>query len=249
MPILTKDSPQTRELLTKAGVPFSTANNVMDLPEVKMCFNKLHTARDRECQIDLLDRLARAAEERHEGTGSHLRRISLSAGTIGQHLDLDKKTFDNIFIGAISHDLGKMGIEDAILLKPGKLTAEERKRMQKHTLIGGNMLLTKDGREPLLTAYEIAVFHHEWMNGTGYPYGLSDRQIPQSARIVAVVDVADALWDKRPYKEPWTNERVFEFIHNGSGTQFDPMVVEAFFAKKDEILRIQHDNRGNGVLH
>lgn len=132
--------------------------------------------------------------------------------------------------GALLHDIGKMGIPDSILLKPGKLTAEERQVMEQHTIYAYQML------EPiafLRPALDIPLYHHEKFDGTGYPYGLKKKQIPLSARIFAVVDVWDALRSDRPYRESWSEERVRDYIVEQAGTHFDPEVVEVFLSIPD----------------
>jgi putative two-component system response regulator len=136
------------------------------------------------------------------------------------------------------HDIGKIGVPDQILLKPGKLTPEEFEKMKEHTLIGYKILSGSDSTL-LKLASEIALSHHEKYDGSGYPYGLSGEEIPLSGRIVAVVDVFDALTSRRPYKEPYPNEKAYEIIRQGSGTHFDPKIVELFFGNLSEIVRIQ----------
>jgi len=130
------------------------------------------------------------------------------------------------------HDIGKVGIRDSILQKPGKLTTEEFSHMKMHTVIGADTLLMVHKRFPgnefISMGVDIARSHHEWWNGSGYPDGLVETQIPVSARIVSLVDVYDALRSKRHYKERLGNKETCETIISGSGSQFDPDIVEAF---------------------
>ena len=136
------------------------------------------------------------------------------------------------------HDIGKIGIEDAILLKNGKLTEEEFEVMKTHASIGATILSLK--QTPLLSfASQIAESHHEKYNGKGYPKGLSGEDIPLIARIVAVVDVFDALMSKRPYKEPFSLEKTLSIIEGDSGTHFDPKVVETFLENLEKIVEIR----------
>ncbi len=136
------------------------------------------------------------------------------------------------------HDVGKIGIPDYILLKPGKLTPEEFEVMKGHARLGYE-LLKDSGSETLRAGAEVAISHHEKYDGSGYPHGLQGNKIPIFGRIVAVADVFDALTSERPYKKAWTIEDACRFLENGRGSHFDPMCVEAFLACKDEILDIR----------
>ena len=128
---------------------------------------------------------------------------------------------------ALLHDIGKIGIPDAILLKPGKLTPEEIEIMKTHTLIGASIL--KNSYSPMMQLAElIARSHHEWWNGTGYPDRLRGEEIPTCARIVAIVDVYDALTSHRPYREAWSKQETLGYIEDQSGTHFDPIIVSKF---------------------
>jgi putative two-component system response regulator len=176
---------------------------------------------------EILSRLARAAEFRDDDTGLHTQRVGQIAERVASALGLESAEVGLIGKAAPLHDLGKIGIPDAILLKPGKLTPEEYDRMKAHTLIGARIL---DGTEvPLLRmARTIALTHHERWAGGGYPHGLAAEAIPIAGRIVAVADVFDALTHERPYKEAWPIEKAREEIAAQSGHQFDPAVAEAF---------------------
>ena len=185
----------------------------------------------------LIFSLAKLAESRDNDTGQHLERICRYVEIIAEELGRDRDEIDahwvrTIAITAALHDIGKVGVPDAVLLKPGRLTDEERIVIQKHTTIGGDALLAIKRRWNddtfLRTATEIAFAHHERWDGTGYPFGLSEDDIALSARIVAVADVYDALTSKRVYKEGMSHEEACRIIVEGAGTQFDPAIVEIF---------------------
>jgi putative two-component system response regulator len=186
----------------------------------------------RRVNIDTLQRLAHAATYRDNATGCHTRRVGDLSARIAEALDLDALTVERIRIAASVHDVGKIGIADDILLKPGPLTPAEFETMKEHTLIGAR--LCADGTsEVMRLAAVIARTHHERFDGTGYPTGLAGHDIPLAGRIVAVADVFDALNSERPYRAAWPRERVLAKIREGSGTHFDREVVEAFCSCMD----------------
>ncbi|MBF0390259.1 MAG: bacteriohemerythrin [Desulfamplus sp.] len=185
--------------------------------------------------------MADLAEYRDQDTGEHVLRVArmtheIARTLIGRGVKPDNYGEDflkHIGVASILHDVGKVGIPDGILLKPGKLTPEERSIIELHPTYGGSILqkatrMLSDSPQFKLAA-EIANFHHEHWDGAGYPEGLRGTDIPLSARIVTIADVYDALTSKRPYKEPWTTEKALAYIRDRSGSQFDPAVVEAFF--------------------
>jgi putative two-component system response regulator len=180
-----------------------------------------------ESRLEVLDRLALAAEYRDDLTGAHTRRVATTAAALARRLGLDGQTVRLLELAAPLHDIGKIGVPDAVLRKAGELDREERAVMRRHTLIGARMLASSDS--PVLKlAEEVALRHHERWDGAGYPEGLANYQIPLAARIVAVADVFDALCCTRPYKPPWSIERAVIEVVGGAGTQFDPDVVKAF---------------------
>ena len=197
--------------------------------------------------LDTIYMLALAAEYRDTGTGVHTRRISHFAVAVARSLKLDEDTIENIFYAAPLHDVGKIGIPDEILMKPAKLSPDEWEIMKKHSAIGTKMLEISDA-EYMKLAQVIALTHHEKWDGSGYPSGLKGESIPIAGRITAVIDVFDALISERPYKRPMPVENALSIIKNGSGSHFDPKVVDAFFAIKDEILSIKrkfdHKHKG-----
>jgi putative two-component system response regulator len=191
--------------------------------------------------------MASLAETRDNETGNHIRRTQHYVSALAEHLaqhprfasELDDETRQLLFKSAPLHDIGKVGIPDHILLKPGKLTAEEFELMKTHTTLGVAALQTAEERlgmdVPFLRlAKQIAAGHHEKWDGSGYPKGLSGEAIPLSARLMAVADVYDALISKRIYKSPMTHASAVEFIGSQRGQHFDPDIVDAFLALQDE---------------
>lgn len=181
--------------------------------------------------------LGKAAEYRDNETGMHVIRISKIAARIGQELGLNESQCDLILIASPMHDIGKIGIPDSILLKPGRLDDEEWKIMQSHSIIG-EKILSIPGSELFEVAAEIARSHHEKWDGSGYPDGLKGEDIPLMSRIVSVCDTFDALLSVRPYKKSWPIDDVVTYIRDKSGTQFDPAIVEAFNHCFEDIVSI-----------
>ncbi|WP_029215091.1 HD domain-containing phosphohydrolase [Kallotenue papyrolyticum] len=179
-------------------------------------------------QIELLECLARAAEYRDDDTGEHTQRVGALTAAIAMALGLPAGDVELLRRAAPLHDIGKIGIPDAILLKSSALTAEEFELIKTHTLIGADILGWS--RFSLLqVAAEIALAHHERWDGSGYPHGLVGSAIPLAGRIVAVADVFDALTHERPYKSAWSEAQALAEIERQRGRQFDPAVVDAFF--------------------
>ena len=180
-----------------------------------------------ESQVEMLERLAQAAEFRDDDTGQHTRRVGELAARVARALGLDEARAELIRRAAPLHDVGKIGIADAILLKPARLTPEEFAVIQGHAAMGARLL--REGRSELVQMAEvIAHTHHEKWDGTGYPRGLRGEEIPIEGRILAIVDVFDALTHERPYKKAWPVEQALAEIRAQSGRQFDPRVAEAF---------------------
>ena len=186
---------------------------------------------------ETLLRLAKAGEYRDEVTGNHVVRMAKYSREIGEALGLSEKECDEIEYAAPMHDIGKIGIEDKILQKPGKFEQQEWLTMQQHTLIGHSILSNSQSRY-IQTGSIIALNHHERFDGGGYPNGIAGKEIPLVARIVAVADVYDALVSKRPYKRAWDPKDAQDYLHKHAGTQFDPICVEAFFERIDSITNI-----------
>ena len=201
--------------------------------ELRNALDKLEKA-----SLDTIFRLSVAAEYKDEETGLHVKRMSLYAEAIARKMGLDEHKARTIRYAAVMHDIGKIGIPDKILLKPGKLDKEEWEIMKNHSIIGAKILKDSDA-EFIKVGESIALNHHEKWDGSGYPNALKGIEIPIEARIATITDVFDALLSKRPYKESFSIEKAEEIIKEGSGTHFDPKVVDAFFAIKDEIFSIK----------
>jgi putative two-component system response regulator len=188
-----------------------------------------------QARLEILARLALAAEYRDDATQRHARRIGCTSALLAAQLRLPDETVELIQRAAPLHDVGKIGIPDAVLLKPGALTRAERARIQEHTTIGAE-ILSGSGTPVLRMAEEIALTHHERWNGDGYPRHLHGEEIPLIGQIVAVADVFDALTHERRYKAAWPVRRAVDEICGQAGEQFDPRVVEAFAALSHESL-------------
>jgi putative two-component system response regulator len=180
-----------------------------------------------DAKLEMLDRLALAAEYRDDATGQHADRIGRTSQLLALGLGLDPAEATLIGHAARLHDIGKIGIADALLLKPGKYTAEEMRSMEMHASIGAR-ILSGSTNELLTLAKQIALTHHERWDGRGYPSGISGEEIPLPGRIVAVADVFDALTHRRPYKEAWPVPTAVREVLGEAGTRFDPVVTAAF---------------------
>jgi len=261
-------SKETQQLLSKQAEHIADSRKVISI--VQSCHNELETAhqelqdhadylseRLQERTIELLGTrdltmfaLAQLAESRDPETGEHLRRMQAYAQRLCDHLavnsrhrgHIDKVWLDNFYRSTPLHDIGKVGIPDHVLLKPGKLTDEEFEIMKKHTLIGAEALerAANQGSGAFLTmAADIARHHHERWDGGGYPYGLSGNDIPLCARITSVADVFDALTSARVYKEAMSVETATRIIREGKGGQFDPEIIEAFEVCLEDFVEIK----------
>lgn len=179
-----------------------------------------------DSQVEMLERLAAAVEFRDDDTGHHTKRVGIISARLADAIGLGTATAELIKRAAPLHDIGKVGIPDTILLKPGALTPEERAIMQTHTTIGSDML--SDGRSELVRlSQSIARHHHERWDGSGYPDRLSGQIIPLEARIVAVADFLDAVTHARPYRAAWSVDEALATLGAASGSHFDPVVVKA----------------------
>lgn len=177
---------------------------------------------------EMLNRLAQVAEYRDDATGAHAVRVAALVREVATEMKLSVGNVDRFSKASLLHDLGKVAIADAVLLKPGRFTDEEMTDMKRHSKIGGDILSGSEARL-LQTAERIARYHHERWDGTGYE-GLVGEAIPIEARITAIADVYDALTSARPYKEPWKPQAAIAEIERLSGSHFDPQVVHAFMA-------------------
>ncbi len=235
-----------KDFLTKPFDPPEVLLRVRNLLETRYAHRQLRrqnelleeAVRERtleldEARIEILERLAKAAEYRDDGTRRHTERVGIYAEGLARVLGLDEDEVQVIRRAAPLHDLGKIGIPDHILLKPGELTADEAAIMRTHTTIGAEIL--SGSRVPTLgMAAEIALCHHERWNGSGYPRGMAAEAIPLPARIVAVADFYDALAHDRPYRRAWPVPDIVAELRRQAGRQFDPRIVEAFLIALEE---------------
>jgi two-component system response regulator RpfG len=189
---------------------------------------------------ETLMKLAKAGEYRDQETGNHIVRMAKYARLIAEELKLTAMECDEIEAAAPMHDIGKIGIPDQVLLKPGRHTDEEQAIMRRHPLIGHEILADSPSRY-LQMGSVIALGHHEKFDGSGYPRGLSGEDIPLPARIVAVADVFDALMSSRPYKRAWTLQEALDYLKAESGRHFDPACVRAFVRRLDSVAAIMRD--------
>ncbi len=200
---------------------------------------KVHeqTTEIRQSRDEIALRLMAAQQYRHDETGAHIRRIGLGAEAIGKKMGYNSEELDMLRLAGPMHDVGKIGIPDAILNKPGKLTSQEWEIMKTHTLIGAQVL--GDSSIPLLqVAREVALYHHERWDGDGYPERRAGIDIPESARIVALLDVYDALVHDRVYRPAMPEDKALKIMKEGRAKQFDPALYDAFMDVLPELRRV-----------
>lgn len=238
----------------QAELEETVARRTAALQEALEEASKAHR-RTREAYIDTVFRLALVAEYKDKGTGAHIRRIGELCAVIGQALHLSPEEVEVLRLASQMHDVGKMGIPDQILLKPGPLNSDEWSIMKRHTVYGRHILQGSPS-DLLEVGSVIALSHHEKWDGSGYPSGLSGEDIPIWGRICAVADCFDAMTMERPYKPALDSEFAREEVAKGAGVHFDPQVVEAFLSNFDAILEVQQrysqpgetlPNEGGGV--
>jgi putative two-component system response regulator len=205
---------------------------------VRTHLSLVHMDELRETRLQIVQRLGRAAEYKDNETGMHVIRMSYYSQRLALRAGFDAAWAEDLLNAAPMHDVGKIGIPDAVLRKPGPLDVDEWAVMRRHPEIGAEII----GEHPsgiLRMAHTIALSHHEKWDGSGYPNGLKGEQIPVEARIVAIADVFDALTSRRPYKEPWTASQALDYIQTQAGRHFDPKLVEHFAELVPELLLIQ----------
>lgn len=190
-------------------------------------------------QVEIINVLGRAAEYKDNETGKHVQRVAKYSRFLALNYGISEHDAELLELAAPMHDIGKIGIQDDILKKKGRLDNSERQIMCEHARIGSE-ILGEQKSEMLQYATIIAEQHHEHWNGNGYPYGLKGEEIHIFGRIVAVADVFDALTSKRPYKEAWSVERARDLIVSERGKQFDPQIVDIFFENFEEIINIKN---------
>jgi len=195
----------------------------------------------RKTQEETIYRLLSALESRDEETGGHVRRIALFSAKLAEKRGWSPKRIEDLLLAAPMHDIGKIGVPDMILRKKGRLTPEEYEIIKTHAAIGGAIL--KDSEFPMIQlACEIAQNHHEKWDGSGYPRGLKGEAIPESARIVALVDVYDALSNDRVYRKALPENEVLEILAEGRGSHFDAAIYDLFMDSLDELKQIAGEN-------
>ncbi len=190
--------------------------------------------------MEMLQRLAVVAEKRDSETGQHLLRMARYSMLLAREVGFSEAEVHVIGMAAPLHDIGKIGIPDEILLAPRRLSESELVVMRTHPVIGYEMLQGSTSESMKMSA-DIAHYHHERFDGSGYPTGLRGQDIPLSARIVAVADVWDALMSTRPYKKPWAEEAAVDLLRRGAGVQFDPRLVDAFLSTLDVLRAIRRE--------
>ncbi|WP_300359173.1 two-component system response regulator [uncultured Pseudoalteromonas sp.] len=189
--------------------------------------------------IDLINRLGRAAEYKDTDTGEHIARMSRYSKVLALAYGMTEFQAEQLRQAAPMHDVGKIGIPDAVLLKPGRLDENEFEHMKQHATIGAKIL--ENSSSPLLQlAHKLALEHHEKWDGSGYPYGLKGEEISIEGRIVSIADVFDALTSTRPYKKAWTVDQAVELLKSESGKHFDPQLVDLFIGQLDAIIEIKN---------
>lgn len=240
-----------RDFITKPFDRNELLMRVHNLLEAQLAHRLLHdqkstleemvrerTEEIQQTRLQIVQRLGMAAEYRDEETGGHILRMSYISALLAKAIGWNDNECELMLVASPMHDIGKIGIPDNILLKPGKFEAEEWRIMQTHADIGAR-LLDGDDSDLMSMARDIALSHHEKWDGSGYPQGLVGDDIPQSARIAALADVFDALTSERPYKKAWSVESAVDLIKENSGKHFDPQLVEVFLQNLTGIQEIR----------
>ncbi len=240
-----------KDFVTKPFDRAEVLNRISNMLEVRMLYNERkrqneileekvreRTAELSETRLEIIRRLGRAGEYRDNETGMHVIRMSKGCQLLAIAAGLGEDIAEQILDASPMHDVGKIGIPDHILLKPGKLTPEEFDIMKTHVNIGGDIIGTH--KAPIMQmAHSIAMSHHEKWDGSGYPTGLKGEDIPIEGRIAAICDVFDALTSERPYKKAWDIEKAIGLINEQSGIHFDPNLVDLFNKILPDILQIR----------
>lgn len=201
----------------------------------------IRTKELQDSRLEIIRRLGRAAEYKDNETGLHIMRMSHYSRLIAESVIGESNEWTQLIFQAVPmHDIGKIGIPDSVLLKPGKLDNDEWELMQKHSQFGSDIIGEHDS-ELLQMAREVALSHHERWDGTGYPHALEGDAIPLSARVAAIADVFDALTSRRPYKEAWSIDKAIDFIKDNAGKHFDPNLVIHFELVLSKIVKIKEE--------
>lgn len=241
-----------KDFLTKPFDRLEVLTRIRNMLEVRLLHNQVRdqnkilevkvlerTQELNETRMEVIQRLGRAAEYRDNETGLHIIRMSKYSHRLASATGMNESDADDILNASPMHDIGKIGIPDSILLKPGKLDPEQWDIMQTHTTIGAEILAGHTS-SLMKMASEIALAHHEKWDGSGYPNKLQGEEIPLTARIVAIADVFDALTTERPYKKAWTVEDSIQLLHEQKGKHFQPDLVDLFTEILDDILDIRN---------
>lgn len=242
-----------RDYVTKPFDANELLSRVRNILEIQMAQKFMHNQNEileqkvqkrtqelHDTRLQVIRRLGQAAEYRDEETGLHIIRMSKISTLLGRAAGMSPEDCELLLSASPMHDIGKIGIPDNILLKPGKFDPEEWEVMQTHAQIGAD-ILSGDDSSLMNMAHDIALTHHEKWNGKGYPNGLAGEAIPLVGRITAIADVFDALTSERPYKKSWPVEKAVDFIKNESGQHFDPRLVECFIENLPEIIEIMKE--------
>ncbi|MCF8111914.1 MAG: response regulator [Desulfobacteraceae bacterium] len=226
-------------LIEREQINHQLEESVNELEKALREIEKAHEELD-YAYLDTINRLVSAAEYKDEETGDHIVRMSRYCTMIAEKIGLSEEMVKLIRYASPMHDIGKIGIPDNILLKPGRLTEDEFETIKTHTTIGASILADSKA-EVLKVAHEIALCHHEKWNGKGYPHGFKKEETPVSGRIVGIADTFDALTSRRPYKDPYPMKVALEIIRSERGISFDPRVVDAFMDNIDGIKQIKDE--------
>lgn len=243
-----------RDFLTKPFQPWEVAQRIHNLLETRLFYMSqlkradtleeqvLERTREiQETQLQVVRRLGRAGEYRDNETGAHVVRMSKSCRLLALKAGLDTRFAELILEASPMHDVGKIGIPDSILLKPGRLDEAERAIMERHVEIGVDIIGSSD-TAMLSMARSIAQTHHEKFDGSGYPNGLVGEDIPIEGRIASICDVFDALTSARPYKEAWELDRAVSFLKENSGSHFDPVLIDLFLEIIPDVVALREDH-------
>ncbi|MGM0410904.1 MAG: HD domain-containing phosphohydrolase [Bacillota bacterium] len=218
---------------------FELEDKLRSLEEKEIVLDEL-VENNKNLNREIMQKLCEAAEFRDEDSIYHVLRIGFTSALIYRELGASKDKIENIFFAALLHDLGKIGIPDSILQKPAKLTDEEYKIMQKHPAIGAKILAGSNS-DVIKMAHDIAYYHHEKWDGSGYPQGLKGEEIPIEARIVALADVYDALSEKRVYKEAFPREKCVEIVSSERNKHFQAKLVDILLENLDAVYNFRED--------
>ncbi|MFB6346838.1 MAG: HD domain-containing phosphohydrolase [bacterium] len=239
--VLRKENVRDEEIVTRVRNLIESNLYYRELKRQNQQLNRKVRRRTQQLErtsLETIGRLAQAAEFRDNETGGHIHRIGVMAEKLSRLLGIDESICEAIRYAAPMHDVGKIGVSDQILFKPDDLTENEWSQMKKHTTFGARILSGSD-QHYLKLARNIALYHHEQWDGSGYPEGLKGGEIPVEARITSVCDVFDAVLSDRPYKEPWEKERAINLILEERGDQFDPDVADCFLENVDVFLELR----------